>query len=178
MNMVGTPNSRVTRYCVTAWAAAAAWKRVMTSSVAPADSGTLSTPDMPPLWNMGMAPSATSAPGSKAYQRANCSVLVTMLRCVSMAPLGTPVVPPVYRRTATSCAGTHDTGTSGVQASMAWNVSTAMNGTPRRTAAACPGPPGAPTMSPTLASANCSVTSLSRAAGLAGTTVPPAYQVA
>ena len=50
---------------------------------------------MPPLWNIGMAQADTSSPGSNAYQVANCSVLATMFRCVSIAPLGAPVVPPV-----------------------------------------------------------------------------------
>ena len=69
--------------------------RENTSSVDPADSGTFMTPDMPPLWNMGMAHAATSSPGSNAYQVANWTVFATMFRCVSIAPFGAPVVPPV-----------------------------------------------------------------------------------
>ena len=34
--------------------------------------------------------------------RAACSTFATMLRCVSIAPLATPVVPPVYCRNAMS----------------------------------------------------------------------------
>ncbi len=53
------------------------------------------TPDMPPLWNIGMAQSETSSPGAKAYHSANWIVLATMFRWVSIAPFGFPVVPPV-----------------------------------------------------------------------------------
>ena len=95
MNIVGTPNSRVTRWRVTARATAAALKRATTSRVAAADSGTPITPDIPPLCDMGIAPTDVSAPGSNAYHSANWTVLATRLRCVSMAPLGAPVVPPV-----------------------------------------------------------------------------------
>ena len=35
-----------------------------------------------------------------------CCTLATMFRCVSMAPLGTPVVPPVYCRNARSSPAT------------------------------------------------------------------------
>ncbi len=79
----------------TAPAAEAALNRGITSSVAPLNSGTFIAPASPPLWNMGMTETHVSPPGSKAYHSANWMVLATMLRWVSMAPLGVPVVPPV-----------------------------------------------------------------------------------
>jgi len=53
------------------------------------------TPDMPPLWNIGIADTVVSSPAANAYHPANWIVFATMLRCVSIAPLGVPVVPPV-----------------------------------------------------------------------------------
>ena len=38
-------------------------------------------------------------------QVAHCSALATRLRCDSIAPFGTPVVPPVYCSSATESAG-------------------------------------------------------------------------
>ena len=73
----------------------AALKRANTSSVAAADSGTLITPDIPPLWDIGIAHTDVSAPGSNAYHSANWVVLTTTFRWLSIAPLGVPVVPPV-----------------------------------------------------------------------------------
>ena len=50
-----------------------------------------------------------------------CSVFATMFRCVSTAPLDTPVVPPVYCRKATSSPDT-STGSSSSEAPFASSV--------------------------------------------------------
>ena len=48
---------------------------------------------------------------SSGMKATTCSVFATMFRCVSTAPLDTPVVPPVYCRKATSSPET-STGSS------------------------------------------------------------------
>ena len=41
------------------------------TTVAPAESGTFMTPDIPPEWYIGIAASEVSSPGANAYQSAN-----------------------------------------------------------------------------------------------------------
>ena len=71
---------------------------------------------MPKEWNMGRAPSMTSLPISRSgNQTRSCCMLYDRLRCVSIAPLAMPVVPPVYWRTArSSSAGRAPGGSGGV----------------------------------------------------------------
>ena len=53
----------------------------------------------------------TSLPGSKSTAQALiCAVLAVRFACVSIAPFGVPVVPPVYCSTATSSSGSIATG--------------------------------------------------------------------
>ena len=50
----------------------------------------------PAIWKSGMAVKPTCSPMGVSSQRVICTICETMLRCVSSAPLGRPVVPPVY----------------------------------------------------------------------------------
>ncbi|MNC38080.1 hypothetical protein D3C75_866700 [compost metagenome] len=56
------------------------------------------------MWYSGSGVISTSLPSSRlsAISAWHCSMLAIRLRWVSMAPLATPVVPPVYCSTATS----------------------------------------------------------------------------
>ena len=54
-------------------------------------------------WNSGSAIRTTSLPGSASVNHARaCAQFATKLKCVSMTPFDTPVVPPVYCNSARS----------------------------------------------------------------------------
>src|SRR5208283_208979 len=58
------------------------------------------------MWDRGIAASTTSAPGSsQMFHAFPCTTFATRLRCVRIAALGRPVVPPVYWRTAAVVRG-------------------------------------------------------------------------
>ena len=63
----------------------------------------------PKMWNIGRIPMTfwllENAPASSMNRSSDCCTLATRLRCVSIAPLETPVVPPVYCSAATSSTG-------------------------------------------------------------------------
>ena len=68
----------------------------------------------PPMWNSG----AMTSEMSSRWTSTVCSMLVLfhqMLPCVSIAPLGRPVVPLVYMMMATSSASTGSPCGSGAQ---------------------------------------------------------------
>ena len=56
----------------------------------------------PKMWKYGRAPRTVSPGVARGNQAATWTALATRLRCVSMAALGTPVVPPVGCSSATS----------------------------------------------------------------------------
>ncbi len=103
---VGTAGKRVARVCCTAL-------RVMGRSrglgirtmVAPIRTLRFMATVMPYTWKNGMDARVVSCPSRRSViQQRACSQLDTRFPCVSMAPLGTPVVPPVYWSSATSSA--------------------------------------------------------------------------
>ncbi len=66
---------------------------------------------MPNTWKNGRIASTRSVPEPMdGSQAAHCCMLMEMLAWVSIAPLGVPVVPPVYCSTAISPAGSMLTG--------------------------------------------------------------------
>ena len=68
---------------------------------------------MPKAWNRGSTPSIFSSPGLVSGPHIpTCTALAYRLAWVSMAPLGRPVVPPVYWSTAMSRAGSTATGST------------------------------------------------------------------
>lgn len=69
---------------------------------------------MPKTWKSGMQVSTTSEAYSIFENHALvCCAFTVRLRCVSMAPFETPVVPPVYWSTAISSRSTSGRGGSG-----------------------------------------------------------------
>ena len=105
MYIVGTPKKRVAFQRSIARATTTGLKRSMSSRVDPAYRGTFMTPASPPAWNSGRADTTVSSPSAIWNHVANWMVLATRLACVSMAPFGVPVVPPVYMSNARSACG-------------------------------------------------------------------------
>jgi hypothetical protein len=72
---------------------------------------------------MMISPPATQ---SLLIQAEDCCMFATRLRCVSIAPLATPVVPPVYCRKATSSGRMSTSGSAFASpSSSAWRKRTA-----------------------------------------------------
>ena len=66
------------------------------TSAAPIATGKVMATVIPNEWKYGSAASCTSLPGSSpGNQATSCCTLQLRFRCVSIAPLETPVVPPV-----------------------------------------------------------------------------------
>ena len=62
------------------------------------------------MWNGGSTASMRSSPSRNAFAPAvivsrYCALAAVRLACVSIAPFGSPVVPPVYCSTAIASAG-------------------------------------------------------------------------
>lgn len=115
MYMVGTPKKRVALQRSIARATTTGLKRSMSSRVAPANRGTFITPASPPAWNSGSADTTVSSPSAIWNHVANWIVFATRLACVSMAPFGVPVVPPVYMSNAGSACGSPVTAHGGAR---------------------------------------------------------------
>src|SRR5215472_7379881 len=63
------------------------------------------------MWKNGIDARHVAVPGSEPRnQAAHCSAFATRLRWVSIAAFGSPVVPPVYWRSATSAEGSPASG--------------------------------------------------------------------
>ena len=69
-------------------------KRYNKTSGAPVSSASATWPTRPVTWNSGASPRITSAL-VRSIQRSYTEVANTTLRCVFIAPLGSPVVPEV-----------------------------------------------------------------------------------
>ena len=133
MYIVGTPKKRVALQRSIARATTTGLKRCMSSRVAPANRGTFITPASPPAWNSGSADTTVSSPSAIWNHVANWIVFATRLACVSMAPFGVPVVPPVYMSNARSACGSTGDGSWG-SSSSGWRSDN--TGIPRRVATA------------------------------------------
>jgi hypothetical protein len=106
MNMVGTPGITVGLFLSISFMASSSTKRGMMTISAPLATAKFITAVMAKTWKNGKAASTRSLPGTRfVAHAAPCWQLVLTLACVSMAPLGVPVVPPVYCSTATSFNG-------------------------------------------------------------------------
>jgi len=82
--------------------------RGSSTSVAPTRKAAFIAQVWPKEWNSGKQPSTTSSRQSSMMSVADSDAFSTMLSWVSTAPLGLPVVPLVYRITASS-SGSRET---------------------------------------------------------------------
>ena len=109
--IVGTPSITVARswaITLSSWSRRKRGNRMISK---PQAMPTFITPVMPKTWNRGRAPTTFSWPGrAPTAQRPTWRVLVWSAAWLSMAPLGSPVVPPVYCSTAMSASGSIATG--------------------------------------------------------------------
>ncbi|PAX06784.1 hypothetical protein CKY28_16830 [Sphingomonas lenta] len=64
-------------------------------------------------WNSGMAQAIRSSPRTVGSRASRCATLAATARCVSSAPLGRPVVPPVNWSTASASGSTGGSATGG-----------------------------------------------------------------
>ena len=116
MNMVGTPLKQVIRSCVMHDSAALALKYGIGLIVAPCVIDAVMESTMPKQWNIGTWIIMRSAVESPMRSPMHLPSLTT-LRCVSMTPLGNPVVPEVYcmlqTSSGTTCAAMRCTSSSG-----------------------------------------------------------------
>jgi hypothetical protein len=99
--MVGTKNISVTRadckVCSTASSS-----NIGTTCTGTSRSTLCSAMPQPATWNMGAATMATASCVSRGNAATVPSALMHRLPCVSITPLGWPVVPPVYMTAASS----------------------------------------------------------------------------
>ncbi len=116
--MVGTPTQQVMRSSAIVCRTAAGSNRGMRTRVWPPATPAFICAVCPVEWNTGsvirfrVVPA--SAPSSRgAIMSRDTMALVTMLKCVSSAPLGCPVVPEVYRMTAVSSGAVASVGNTG-----------------------------------------------------------------
>lgn len=93
--MVGTPSKMVAPYSHIIRMASSGSNRSCRMRVAPTRKVVLSATDWPKVWNRGREPMTTSSPLMGWTSNALTVAFITRLRWVSMAPLGTPVVPLV-----------------------------------------------------------------------------------
>ena len=95
--IVGTPQKIVGRCLSAAFITAGRSRGLGTRIIAaPRCTPMFMTQVIPKLWKSGSAPISTSRPGFLSGNQASViAACAIRLRCVSMAPLETPVVPPV-----------------------------------------------------------------------------------
>ena len=92
--MVVMPVTLVTRQRWISSAATSRSQRVISTLVAPSWIGVFMFACIPVRWNIGSTPS-TTASLEPAYQTPAPVLVASRFACVSMAPLGCPVVPEV-----------------------------------------------------------------------------------
>ncbi len=93
--MVGTPSKIVTRCSSMIFRTAAGSKRGISASDAPDTTAALSPQVSPKTWNSGRQPMITSSGVVRMRASTVVRALESRLWCVSIAPLGCPVVPEV-----------------------------------------------------------------------------------
>ena len=94
--IVGTPAKKVTPSCSISVSAGPASKRGSSTTVPPKAKPAFMITVWPKEWNSGSTHSSVSGLSASAPKSASlASALLIMLRCISSAPLGWPVVPEV-----------------------------------------------------------------------------------
>ena len=110
-NRLGTPGNWVGWRRFSAFMTMAISKRGSSTSSAPISMPMFITTVMAKTWNRGSTPMMRSSPSFvSGSHMATWRALAAMLAWVSMAPMGMPVVPPVYCRTAMSSRGEMSAG--------------------------------------------------------------------
>ncbi len=118
--MVGTPGNSVGRYLSTAASTPSRSKRGRSTRAAPRRRPSSRQTVSPYTWKKGSTAIMTSRPGSASGNQARtCSTLALRLAWLSITPLETPVVPPVYWSRARSWSASTSTssGAAGAEAS-------------------------------------------------------------
>ena len=108
--MVGTPGSEVARVRATAASVCAASKRGSMTISPPRSTVRFNTQVLANTWNSGNTPMIRSSASGSGSITFTCRALADRFWWVSIAPLGVPVVPPVYWISATSPTGSISAG--------------------------------------------------------------------
>ena len=111
--MVGTPGKAVARTRSSVFSAWPASKRGSIAMQPPLSTVRLSTETLAKTWNSGSTPTITSRSPARGSSALTWRALAVMFWWVSIAPLGVPVVPPVYCSSARSVSGSTATGAGG-----------------------------------------------------------------
>ncbi len=141
--MVGTPSKTVARSRATASRTAPGSNRGIRTREAPLRTAALMVQICPKMWNSGRQPTTTSSGVIRWISTPLTSVLCRRPAWVRTAPLGRPVVPEVYSRTAMSSPSASATpGSGSCPASASANAagSTAVCRTPAAAAPLAPSP--------------------------------------
>ena len=122
MYMVGTPANTLTFSLTMRSRAAGPSNRGMSTSVAPTRNPAFITTVWPKEWNSGRTASVTSSGSSLTTSNALIVAFHSMLSCVRIAPFGFPVVPDVYRITASSVGRRGTSASIGSTCMASWSM--------------------------------------------------------
>ncbi len=95
MYIVGTPMKIVHSSLTSRSSAPAPSKRGISTTVAPTRKAVFMQQVWPKVWNSGRQPRIVSSAVTVNVSITDTSTFISTLRCVSIAPLGLPVVPEV-----------------------------------------------------------------------------------